>query len=70
MKITLTRWGGLRVIAALAFITLAGCTSLIPIANIGEGILKGHVLVEWYREDKFVYRKQASKRLQFQTFIS
>lgn len=65
MKITLTRWGGLRVIAALAFITLAGCASLIPIGNIGEGKLKGHVLVEWYRQDKFVYRKQDSNVFSF-----
>ena len=39
---------------------------MIAIGNIGEGILKGRILVEWYREDKFVYRKQASNVFSFQ----
>jgi hypothetical protein len=43
---------------AVAALVLVGCTS-IPIEEIGSGDLRGRVYVEWYREDRFVYRRTA-----------
>jgi hypothetical protein len=44
-----------RLLAAgvLVATTLAGC---IPWITYGEGVLKGHVIIEWTTEDYFVYR--------------
>lgn len=45
--------------------TLAGCASWI---TYGEGVLKGHVLIEWTSEDEFIFRPDpdGSKRFSFQ----
>ncbi|WP_271588451.1 DUF1353 domain-containing protein [Bradyrhizobium sp. CCBAU 53415] len=45
-----------RVLAPVLFVavTLAGCVGWI---RYGDGILKGRVVVQWTREDKFIYLK-------------
>ncbi len=46
-----------RIIIVCALLT--GCVS-VPIGEPGDGILKGRVLVEWEREDEFIYRKTSN----------
>jgi hypothetical protein len=55
---SVTRRGSLRALAELGAAALAGC-STIAREDIKEGVLKGRVVVEWDRQDKFIYRKQA-----------
>lgn len=50
-------------LAALAALLLGGCTG-VSIPDPGDGDLKGRVLVEWNREDRFIYR-QTGKPLSF-----
>jgi hypothetical protein len=55
---SVTRRGSLRALAGFSAVALAGC-STIAREDIKEGVLKGRVVVEWDRQDKFIYRKQA-----------
>lgn len=52
----------LLVLGLLFATTLAGCASWI---TYGDGYLKGHVVVEWRREDKFVYRPDPNDLFSF-----
>jgi len=61
-RITLRGCGGLRVLAAVFLTALAGCATWV---TYGDGSLKGHVVVQWDREDKFIYLK-TSQPLSFQ----
>ena len=40
----------------------AGCVTL---GEIGSGQLRGHVVVEWYKEDLFIYRQQKANPFSF-----
>jgi len=46
----------LQIFALIPLIVLAGCASWIR-EDVGQGELKGRVLVEWHRENGFIYRK-------------
>jgi hypothetical protein len=50
------RWG-LLAPALLFATTIAGCASW---TTYGNGILKGRVVVQWAREDKFIYLKTSN----------
>jgi hypothetical protein len=52
----------LLVLGPLFATTLAGCASWI---TYGDGVLKGHVVVEWRREDNFVYRPDPNNLFSF-----
>jgi hypothetical protein len=43
----------------------AACGTWIRYEDIQLGLLKGHVYVEWYRQDKFIYRRDATDPLLF-----
>ena len=53
----------LLVLGLLFATTLAGCASWI---TYGDGVLKGHVIIEWTSEDEFIYRPDRSKLFSFQ----
>ena len=57
MKSLLNRRESLGVIGSFLAVPMASCTT-IPRDQIGEATLTGRVVVEWDREDKFIYRKQ------------
>ncbi|MEA2877318.1 MAG: hypothetical protein QOF14_2514 [Hyphomicrobiales bacterium] len=61
----ITRRGSLRALAGLGVLPLSGCGTWISRGDIKDGVLAGHVVVEWYREDKFIYRKQAFNTFSF-----
>lgn len=42
----------LSMLGLLAAVLTAGCASF---TTYGDGVLKGHVLIQWYRQDKFVF---------------
>jgi hypothetical protein len=65
MEAGITRREGLRALAGLAAMPLAGCASWVRHEDIGEGDLSGHVYVEWYDEDRFIYRKNPLDPLSF-----
>jgi hypothetical protein len=46
-----------RLLSLAAFIGLSGCGTWIRYEDISEGVLQGDVLVEWIKEDGFIYRK-------------
>ena len=56
-----SRRNTLGFLASLAASTLTGCATLRR-DEIGKGCLEGHVLVEWNREDKFIYRIVKDKK--------
>lgn len=56
MKISPRRWGLLAPVLLLVT-TIIGCASWI---TYGDGILKGRVVVQWAREDKFIYLKTSN----------
>lgn len=56
MKINPRRWGLLAPVLLLVT-TIIGCASWI---TYGDGILKGRVVVQWAREDKFIYLKTSN----------
>ncbi len=65
------RRGWLHALAFLGATTLAGCVLGIPLEDLPSGILKGHVVVQWDGEDRFIYLKQQSNPLSFQpSFMS
>jgi Protein of unknown function (DUF1353) len=67
MSLRLACRGGFRVLAAVVATVVAGCASWV---TYGDGNLKGRVVVQWVREDKFIYLKQ-SNPLSFQpSFMS
>jgi len=61
----ITRRDGLRAFAGFAALPLAGCGTWISRNDIKDGAMSGRVFVEWYCEDKFVYRKQGSNPFSF-----
>lgn len=48
-------WWGL---ATVTTISLAACGTWIRYEDVRPGILKGHVYVQWDRQDKFIYRRK------------
>lgn len=58
----------LKFLGISAILGLAGCASWIR-GDIGDGDLKGRLLIEWYRQDGFVYRK-AKDPLKFRPDLS
>jgi hypothetical protein len=51
--------GALLLLALSILPALAGCAAWIRYEDIGDGDLKGRLLVQWDREDRFIYRKQS-----------
>lgn len=45
------------ILPVLSAATLVGC---IPWISYGDGVLKGHVVVQWTKEDRFIYLKQSN----------
>ena len=69
MQAPVSRRSSLKAIAALAASSLTGCVSL-PREDLAGGVLKGRVLVEWDRQDKFIYRVVDGNSLRFKpTFL-
>jgi hypothetical protein len=67
----ITRRGSLRTLAGLGALPLTGCGTWISRDDVKDGVMKGHVVVEWYREDKFIYRKQVQDPFSFKpSFLS
>lgn len=62
---SITRRGSLRAIAGLGALPLAGCGTWISREDIKDGVMMGHVVVEWFRQDKFIYRKQPTNPFSF-----
>ena len=60
MSLNISRRTSLGILASIA----TGCASL-PRENIGHGVLEGRVLVEWDREDEFIYRIRDNNPLRF-----
>jgi hypothetical protein len=58
MKSHLNRRESLGVIGSFLATPIVGCTT-IPRDQIGNGKLSGTVVVEWDREDQFIYRRTA-----------
>jgi hypothetical protein len=71
MAYAMTRRESLRGFAAALASPLAGCGTWINDGDVGQGELKGRVLVEWVGQDKFVYRRSPGIPLSFRpSFMS
>jgi hypothetical protein len=60
-----TRRAALSALGGIAATSLASCATWISYEDIGIGDLRGRCLVEWYKEDYFVYRKDRNNPLSF-----
>jgi hypothetical protein len=64
MQSLMSRRSSLGVIAAIATAPLTGCVNL-PREDLDGGVLEGRVVVQWDREDKFIYRIVDKNPLRF-----
>lgn len=64
MSVGITRRATLCGLAAFATMATGGC-AVIRRDQIGDGRLQGRVVVEWYREDQFIYRRLGPDALSF-----
>lgn len=64
MSKDITRRASLCGLASFATMAMGGC-AVVRRDQIGEGILKGRVFVEWHSEDQFIYRRLGSESLSY-----